>query len=182
MLTELILAIEILFSFLLQSTVFVGLSIAGTVPDLLIIVTVAAGYHNTRLTGMGTGFFCGLLLDISSGGVLGKYALFYMLIGYACGRYHKYYIRRDWFFPLMLIGISEFVLCTLNYIFGYLIQGDLAFITYMKQIFIPRMVLTVLISLVYYLLLTFLYERIINRNAEDEAYLAPESILPEETE
>ena len=42
------------------------------------------------------------------------------------------------------------------------------------------MLYTVVIAIVYYLILTFLYERIINRNAEDEAFLAPESIVPEE--
>ena len=162
MLLVLILAIEILASFLLQSTVFVGLSVSNAVPDLLLIVTVAAGYHNSRLTGMGTGFFCGLLLDIATGGVLGVYALFYMFV------------------PLLLVAVSEFALCTCIYIFFYLIRGDLRFIRYVKDIFIPKMLYTVIIAIVYYLILTFLYERIINRNAEDEAFLAPESIIPEE--
>lgn len=180
MLLVLILAIEILASFLLQSTVFVGLSVANAVPDLLLIVTVAAGYHNSRLTGMGTGFFCGLLLDIATGGVLGVYALFYMLIGYTCGKFNQYYIQRDWFVPLLLVAVSEFALCTCIYIFFYLIRGDLRFVRYVKDIFIPKMLYTVIIAIVYYLILTFLYERIINRNAEDEAFLAPESIIPEE--
>jgi len=180
MLTVLIVTIEILISFLLQSTVFVSLSVGNVVPDLLLIVTVAAGYHNSRLTGMGTGFLCGLLLDISAGNILGVYALFYMLIGYVCGHFHSYYVQRDWFFPLGMIAISEFVLCTLIYIFGYLIQGDTQFVTYVKHVFAPKIIYTVVVSLLYYWLLTYLYEHVINRNAEDEAYLAPESIFTEE--
>ncbi len=181
MLTVLILGIEVFMSFLLQSTVFVWLSVGHAVPDLLLIVTVAAGYQNSRITGMVTGFFCGLLLDISSGGVLGIYALFYMLIGYTCGKFNKYYIQRDWFVPLGLIAAAEFALCTLIYIFGYLINGDTRFLRYVRSIFLPKMLYTVIIAIVYYLILTFLYEHVINRNAEDEAFLAPESIVPEET-
>ncbi|MBR5712535.1 MAG: rod shape-determining protein MreD [Lachnospiraceae bacterium] len=180
MLTYVIFAIEILVSFLLQSTVFTTLSVSNTVPDLLIIVTVAAGYQNSRLKGMGVGFFCGLLMDATSGGAIGVYALFYMLVGYTCGIFRKYYIQKDWFVPLGLIAISEFAVCSMVYVFGYMIRGDLAFVTYVKGIFLPRILYTVTVSLLYYLLLAFLYERVINRNAVDEAYLAPESILTKE--
>ena len=62
MLAFLVFTIEILVSYLLQSTVFSALSIANTVPDLLLIVAVAAGYQNSRLRGMTVGFFCGLII------------------------------------------------------------------------------------------------------------------------
>ena len=180
MLAFLLFTIEILVSYLLQNTVFAALSIANTVPDLLVIVAVAAGYQNTRLRGMAVGFFCGLILDIGSGGILGVYALFYMIIGYCCGYFHKYYVQHDIFFPLMLIAFSEFAVCTANYVFGFLIRGDLGLMTYVKEIFIPRILYTVIISLIYYVLLNILYERILNRKAEDEAFLRPESILAED--
>ena len=182
MLAFLIFTIEILVSYLLQNTVFVTLSIANAVPDLLIIVAVAAGYQNSRLRGMGVGFFCGLMLDIGSGGILGVYALFYMIIGYVSGHFNNYYVQRDIFFPLMLITVSEFAMCTATYVFGFLIRGDLQLVTYVKHIFIPKILYTVVIAIVYYLILDFLYERVLNRKAEDESFLAPESILQDTTE
>lgn len=181
MLAILILTIEILVSYLLQSTVFAGISIANTVPDLLLIVTVAAGYQNSRLKGMGVGFFCGLLLDVGSGSVLGVYALLYMVIGYIAGHFGKYYVQKDLFFPLGLIAISEFALCTAVYVFGFLLNDAESFVTYVKTVFMPRILYTIVVSVIYYVLLTILYERVINRESEDEAYLPPESILPEES-
>jgi rod shape-determining protein MreD len=181
MLAVLIFTIEIIVSYLLQNTVFAALSIANAVPDLLIIVAVAAGYQNSRLRGMSVGFFCGLILDVGSGGILGKYALFYMIIGYVSGHFNKYYVQRDIFFPLGLITVSEFALCTATYIFGFLIRGDLNLVDHVKSIFIPKILYTVVVALVYYLLLDLLYERILNRKAEDESFLAPESILTEDS-
>ncbi|MBP5410556.1 MAG: rod shape-determining protein MreD [Lachnospiraceae bacterium] len=182
MLAFLIFTIEILVSYLLQSTVFASLQIAGAVPDLLIIVAVAAGYQNSRLYGMGVGFFCGLILDIGSGGTLGVFALFYMVIGYLSGHFSNYYVQRDIFFPLMLITVAEFGLCTAIYVFGFLIRGDLQLVTYVKSIFIPKILYTVVVAIIYYLILDFLYERVLNRKAEDESFLAPESILQEPAE
>ena len=181
MLAFLIFTIEILVSYLLQSTVFSALSVAGAVPDLLIIVTVAAGYQNSRLRGMAVGFFCGLILDIGSGGILGVYALFYMLIGYFCGHFNTYYVQRDIFFPTLLIAVSEFAICAANYVFKFLVRGDLQLSVFFKSIFLPKILYTVLIALIYYLLLDLLYERVLNRKAEDESFLAPESILTEES-
>ena len=180
MLAFLLFTIEIIVSYLLQNTVFAALSIANAVPNLLVIVAVAAGYQNSRLRGMAVGFFCGLILDIGSGGILGVYALFYMIIGYICGHFHNYYVQHDIFFPLMLIAFSELAVCAANYVFGFLIRGDLRLMVYVKTIFVPRILYTVIISLVYYILLDILYERILNRKAEDEAFLTPESILAED--
>ncbi len=180
MVTVLILTIEVLCSYLLQSCVFTGLSVANQIPDLLMIVTVAAGYQNSRLTGMTVGFFSGLLLDIGSGGILGMYALFFMLLGYFSGHFNKYHVRKDLFFPLILITVSEFVVCTLMYVFNFLIKGDLHFLFYCKTVIIPKTVYTTAISVLYYELMEFLHSRVICRNEEDEAFLAPESIVDQE--
>lgn len=177
----LIFTIEILVSYLLQSTVFMPLAIGDVVPDLLLIVTVAAGYQNSRIRGMQVGFFCGLLLDIGTGGgVLGVYALFYMVIGYFSGHFNPYYVQKDILFPLGIIAGSEFALCSAVYVFKFLIRGNLDFTKYVRQIFLPRILYTIAIAVVYYTLMVFLYERVINRKAEDEAFLAPESIVNEE--
>ena len=182
MLVFLVFTIEILVSYLLQSTVFSALSIANTVPDLLLIVAVAAGYQNSRIRGMAVGFFCGLILDVGTGGILGVYALFYMLIGYICGHFNKFYVQRDIFFPLLLVAFSEFAICSAYYVFGFLIKGDLQLAEYLKSIFLPKILYTVVAAIVYYLILDLLYERILNRNTEDESFLSPESILREEEE
>lgn len=57
-------AVLILVSILLQSTVCQMIAIASIKPNLLIILIVSFGLMRGRRAGMLTGFFCGLLTDI----------------------------------------------------------------------------------------------------------------------
>ena len=68
--------------FLLQTTLFQALSFASISPNLLVAVTSSFGFMRGRKEGMWIGFFCGLLLDIFFGSVIGFYALIYAYIGY----------------------------------------------------------------------------------------------------
>ena len=77
--------------YLLQTTFFDTLSFASISPNLLIIVTSSFGFMRGRKEGLFIGFFCGLLLDIFGGGVLGFYSLLYMYIGYING---NFFIRK----------------------------------------------------------------------------------------
>ena len=72
---KLILAVLILLAFVLQGTVFQTLSIASIVPNLLLILTVSFGFMRGKKEGMFVGFFCGLLIDIFYGSMIGFYAL-----------------------------------------------------------------------------------------------------------
>ena len=68
---KLILAVLILLAFVLQGTVFQTLSIASIVPNLLLILTVSFGFMRGKKEGMFVGFFCGLLIDIFYGSMIG---------------------------------------------------------------------------------------------------------------
>ena len=61
---KILVGILILLCFLLQCTVFHALSFGGIIPNLLIILTSSYGFMGGRKSGMATGFFSGLLLDI----------------------------------------------------------------------------------------------------------------------
>ena len=86
---KIVLAVTILICFLLQSTIFQKLSFASISPNLLIVVTAAFGFMRGRKEGLFVGFFCGLLMDLFFGSVLGIYALLYMFIGYINGIFKK---------------------------------------------------------------------------------------------
>ena len=64
--------------YLLQTTLFQVLTFASIAPNLLIIVVASFGFMRGKREGLFIGFFCGLLMDIFGGGVLGFYALLYM--------------------------------------------------------------------------------------------------------
>ena len=61
---KIIVALMILISFLLQSTVFKALAIGSISPNLLVVLTSSFGFMRGKKEGLWVGFFCGLLEDI----------------------------------------------------------------------------------------------------------------------
>lgn len=97
----------IVVCYLLQSTVFEALSFASITPNLLIVAVSAFGFMRGKKEGLIIGFFCGLLLDIFTGSVLGFYALIYMYIGYMNGFFRKLFYPEDIKLPMLLIAGSD---------------------------------------------------------------------------
>lgn len=152
--------IVILVCFLLQSTVFQALSIAGVAPNLLLIVTVAAGYMRGRKIGIYTGLACGLLVDICYGDVIGLFGLMYMVIGYLNGYAHKVYFRDDYTMPIFLVAGSDFIYGFFYYIVMFLLRNRLNVFFYIRRIILPELIYTVLVSIVLYKLLHILNEKL----------------------
>ena len=101
---KIIVFILIAVCYLLQTTLFSALSFASISPNLLIIVVSAFGFMRGRKEGLFIGFFCGLLLDIWNGGILGFYSLVYMYIGYINGMFRKLFYPEDIKLPMLLIA------------------------------------------------------------------------------
>ena len=96
--------------FLLQTTVFKALTFANISPNLLIIAVSSFGFMRGRKEGMWVGFFCGLLIDIFFGNLIGIYALIYMYIGFINGFFQKRFYPDDIKLPMLLIGGSDHVI------------------------------------------------------------------------
>ena len=54
----------IIICFLLQTTVLGIISIGSITPNLMLILCVSMGLMRGRKSGLWTGFFCGLLIDL----------------------------------------------------------------------------------------------------------------------
>ena len=85
MLRRIVVLIIVIVGFLLQGTVFSGISMGGIVPNILIIITSSFGFMRGKNEGMLIGFLCGLIMDVFFGDILGFYALVYLVIGYLNG-------------------------------------------------------------------------------------------------
>ena len=127
---KIVLFIIVTICFLLQSTVFSALSIAGISPNLLIIVVSAMGLMRGRKEGMWIGFFCGLLVDIFFGFYLGVYALLYMYVGYMNGMLQKRFFPDDIKLPMIMIGASDICCNLLIYFFLFFLRRRFDFIYY----------------------------------------------------
>ncbi|MCR5107758.1 MAG: rod shape-determining protein MreD [Lachnospiraceae bacterium] len=146
----LIVAIMIWAGFLLQSTVFRAISIAGIVPNVLIILTSSFGFMRGRKEGMVIGFFCGLLMDIFFGDIIGFYALIFLFIGYINGLFKAIFYPEDIKLPMILISASELMYCIFCYVFLFLLRGRMNFPYYLVHIILPEIVYTTVATLVIY--------------------------------
>ena len=123
---KLILAVLILLAFVLQGTVFQTLSIASSVPNLLLILTV------------------------SYGNMIGFYALIYMYIGFGNGFLYKIFFDEDVKVPMVLVAVSDIAYGVIVYGLQFMMRGRLDFLSYLQHIILPEMVYTVLLTAVLY--------------------------------
>ena len=147
---KIVLALLIIITFVLQSTVFKWLSIASISPNILLILTVSFGFMGGKTTGLFVGFFCGLMIDLFYGNLFGLNALLYMYIGFFNGFLYKVYYDEDIKVPLVLVAISDFAYGGLVYALQFMLRGRLNLLGYLRQIIFPELVYTVLLTLIFY--------------------------------
>lgn len=145
--------IIIIVCFLLQSTIFHYIELAGVVPNLLLIVTMSFGLMRGRREGMLVGFFSGLLIDIFFGSVLGPYALIYMTMGYINGFFHRIYYVEDVLLPMLMITLNDFIFNVIIYLIYFLLRNRLNFGEYLLTVILPEMIYTIIVTLFFYKLL-----------------------------
>ncbi|WP_099468141.1 rod shape-determining protein MreD [Konateibacter massiliensis] len=158
---KVVLALLIIICFCLQGTLFRGLALGNIAPNLLIVITSSFGLMRGKKEGLVVGFFCGFLIDIFYGDVLGFYALVYMYIGYVNGFFNKIFYDEDIKLPMILITMSDFAYGLIIYIFLFLLRTRLDFGYYLIHIIIPEVIYTIVITIVFYRVL-----RAINRRLE----------------
>lgn len=150
----------ILFCFILQSTFFKEIEFGGIVPNLMIVLTASFGFMRGEKTGLIFGFFCGLLADIFFGQVIGLYAMIYMYIGYANGKFNRIFYPEDIKLPVILILISDFAYGMLCYTVLFLMRGRFHLPYYLIHIILPEMVYTILVTLLLYPVVLWINRRL----------------------
>ncbi len=161
--------VSIIIFFLLQTTVFQWISLAGVVPNLLVIIVVTTGIFSGSVPGIFCGLICGLLVDCMYGNVIGLCALFYMLDGYLAGFVHRFYSpQEEYAIPLFLIGLGDFIYNFLYYLAEFLLRNRQEFIHYFLTIMLPEMVYTLLAAVFFYKLLFLIHKKIVEGGKKKE--------------
>ena len=127
----------IIICFLMECTIFHRLSFASIKPNLLIIITSSFGFMR-------------FLTDVVWGNTLGFYTLLFSVIGYLNGSFRRLFYDDDIKLPIALIAVSELIYGLVTYFCMYLLRGDFAFEAYLRQIIMPELVYTILVTLILY--------------------------------
>ncbi len=146
----LIITAELILCYILQSSVFLYFPVNGIISDLMMIVVVSSAFLCGSKTGAFVGFTAGLIVDIMGQDAIGFCAAIYMLCGFLCGYLNHIYHRDDNVTPVILTGISELVFLNIYYVFEFLVRGRKEYSFYLTEIMIPRIVFTILTSVVLY--------------------------------
>ena len=150
----------ILACFILQTTVFQTLAIGSIVPNLLLIATISFGFMRGKITGIWTGFLCGILKDLLYGNLLGFYALVYLCIGYGAACCTKIFYDEEIRVPMFLVAVGDLIYGLAVYGFQFLMRGRIEIFFYLRRIIIPEAIYTVLITVVLYKLLFILNKKL----------------------
>lgn len=150
----------IISCFLLQTTLFAYWSFASISPNLMIIVVSAFGFMRGKKEGMIIGFFCGLLVDIFGGMVIGFYACIYMYIGYINGFFRKLFYPEDIKLPLLLIAGSDLMSSFLIYFILFLFRNKYSIDYYFLQVMIPELVYTMVVTIFLYFAILMINQKL----------------------
>lgn len=157
---KIIVFIIIAVCYLLQTTLFEALSFASISPNLLIIVVSALGFMRGKKEGLLIGFFCGLLLDIWNGGIIGFYSLLYMYIGYINGMFRKLFYPEDIKLPMLLIAGSDITCNLFIYFILFLFRNRYDFGYYVFHLMIPELVYTMVVTIFLYFIILKINQRL----------------------
>jgi rod shape-determining protein MreD len=127
-----------------------------TTPNLLLIITFSVGILRGKEEGLTVGLFCGLLLDLMSGGYIGFYGLIYMYLGLMCGIFYQHIDVDIPLVPIVLCIITQMFYHLYVFVFRFLLRGRLGIGNYLNNIIMPEMVLTTVIGIFLYGLIMLL--------------------------
>lgn len=146
----LVIFIIVVIGYLLQTTIFSHLELAGVAPNFLVLITASFGLIRGSKYGMGVGFFCGIIMDFFSGFYLGFYALVFLYLGFVSGMFKRLFYGDDLKLPLFLIGVSDMMFGLIIYISMFLFRRQYSFGYYFMNVIVPEAVYTVLVSILAY--------------------------------
>lgn len=161
-------AVIIIFAFVLQSQLSLLFSTSVAGPNLLLIVACLFGFMRGANYGSVTGLFCGLLVDIFFGDIIGLCALLYMYMGFFSGLFKKLFYSDHVFMPMSLLFISDFLYNILYYMFRFLLRNKLDFSFYFEKLILPEMVFTTFVTFLLYRLFYILNEKVMTKKQESK--------------
>ena len=105
----LLLALLAVTGLALETSALGGMTLNGTKPELLLLVTVALALSEGPLLGMTAGFTFGLMTDVVLGLPAGVTALTYTLAGYVVGRIRMQMQAPSAWMPIAMVAVATLI-------------------------------------------------------------------------
>lgn len=165
--SKIVLFFTINVCFLLQSTLLQKISIGSITPNLLLVLCVSMGLMRGRKSGLWTGFFSGLLVDLFYGSVFGFYALIYMYAGFFSGYAFRIYYDDDIKVPMVLTAIMDLLYNLAVYGLQFFLRGRLGIFKYLYRIIIPEIFYTVFLTMIVYKIFYYINHRFMSATRKE---------------
>ena len=143
-------ALILIFAFVLQSSVFSRIPLFGSAPNIVLVLTFIHGYSNSKIAGMMTGLFGGLMIDVFFCDVIGYHALVLLIIGFFSGVWDSLFYSDDLYVPLILLTLSDLVYCILYFLVWYVLRARFDISFYLFQVLLPEFLLTLISGVILY--------------------------------
>ncbi|MCL2405397.1 MAG: rod shape-determining protein MreD [Defluviitaleaceae bacterium] len=150
----------ILINYVMQTSVLPHVAVFGVTPDTALVFIVCYGVLRGDVEGAIFGFSAGFLQDLFSGGPLGMFALYGLLIGYVSGKPFRDFFKDNYFLPFFIVLIAILFQQFMIYISSFLFLGHFNLALYARTIILPTAIYTVSLSIPLYSLLHFINGRV----------------------
>lgn len=140
-----------LFIFIFQSSIGSYISIAGVIPNIMLVYVIIIAYLFGKSDGLIVGLIMGLLYDCFFGHYIGANLFLYGLIAYASGLFYEYIYKDNVAIVLFLVFIG-----TLFYNFGFfmlniLLYGYTNFLSYVYLKVFPEIIYNIIFCIPLYI-------------------------------
>jgi len=153
-------ALLILGCYILQSSIFSRLTIAGIQPNIILMLVCVIGITRGSKEGMFVGFVCGLLMDVQFRSLIGITALILMVLGYINGFLKQYFHESDLRMPILAIAGSNLLFGLMMYFVHFFLRFRFNILFYLNYVIIPEIIYTLLVSVLLYPLVTMILKRL----------------------
>lgn len=136
--------------FFLQANIFQDLTIAGIMPNLLVIYILFIGLFSNTASGVGFGVFAGLIVDIIYGKTIGISAFMFCIIGFLGAYFDKNFSKENKLTIILIVAIAT-IIYEVGYYFisSFILKFDREIMFFIKILAI-EVVYNTLITIILY--------------------------------
>lgn len=138
------LALIVIITYILQTTIIPCLNIRGVFPNLFLIVTCSISFLFGSTVGGTVGFSLGILQDFYQGRAIGIYAFLCMYIGILLGSFNKRFFKDNYIVAISFIAISTIFYESVVFVFSAIAYNQ----SFVFSMFIWKILLITFINVI----------------------------------